>query len=92
MLRSTTNDRPIPLRFDDDELFERDRRSFTRTLAGYVLAKVHGGMPEQVVRRAWPHDDSTMLLTRAAVNPTDTTSGAAPNPRIWSAGIPPRRC
>src|SRR5262249_35431430 len=52
-------------------------RAFHRPLAAHVLAQIHDQPPEKVVRKAWPDDTRTAVLTRAAVSPTDTTSGAA---------------
>src|SRR5262249_21354647 len=78
MMRPQASDRPIPLRFDDDELFERDRRSWTRSmLASYVIAKQSGVMPEELVKKTWPHDDRAFWLTKAAVSPDSTTSSAS---------------
>jgi hypothetical protein len=72
-----SNNRPIPLRFDADELVRRDFQTFHRTLAGHVIGRIHDQKPDAVVRKAWPADARTAVLTRAAVPPTDTTSGAA---------------
>jgi hypothetical protein len=79
--------RGIPLvPADDDELFKRDRRSFTRMLSAKVYAHSHQGQsPEDIIARAWPNDDGAMLITRASVVP-DSTSGSASALAITKTG------
>jgi hypothetical protein len=69
--------RPIPLRADPDAIRSDTYRAFHRSLAAHVLGRVHGQSPDMLVRKTWPDDMRTAVLTRAAVSPTDTTSGAA---------------
>src|SRR5262249_40840492 len=69
--------RPIPLRPDPDELVRRDFQSFHRSLAAHVFGRIHDQKPDVVARKTWPEDMRTAVLTRTAVPPTDTTSGAA---------------
>jgi hypothetical protein len=69
--------RPIPLRPDPDELVRRDFQTFHRALAVHAFGRIHDQKPDAVVRKTWPDDHRTAVFTRAAVPPTDMTSGAA---------------
>jgi hypothetical protein len=68
---------PIPLRPDPGAIRSDTYRAFHRSLAGHALGRIYGQSPESIVRKAWPDDARTAVMTRAAVSPTDTTSGAA---------------
>src|SRR5262245_21846805 len=69
--------RPIPLVPDRSAIRLDTYQAFHRSLAAHVLGRALGQSPDALVRKTWPDDTRTAVLRRAAVSPTDTTSGAA---------------
>jgi hypothetical protein len=73
----TNERRPIPLRADPGELLREDRLAFHRSVAAIALARRDKTSPDAIVRSAGWDDFRTKIFVRAAMSPTDTTSGVA---------------
>src|SRR5262245_43433525 len=75
--REQNRPRGIPLvPANDAELVRADRRSFHRMLAARVFAHIHAQLPEDIIARSWPADNTAAWLTKASVSPDSTTGSA----------------
>ena len=71
--------RPIPLRPDYAAAARNRGLTFERACLASIKASIDVEQPgaERVAKTLWPGDSETQMVLRAAVSPTDTTSGAA---------------
>jgi hypothetical protein len=67
----------IPLRPDIGAALRRERTALHRSLAACTLGTIHNQRPGQFIAHAWPSDSRAAAITRAAIPPADTSSGAA---------------